>query len=279
MSPTVQLAAGAAVFVIGAGGIAVGYRPLAVFAYPIVWWALLLAIDAMHALRWGASPMRADPRHFAGVTVPASVLLWLLYEYLNVAFPQWRYRGYLEGRLVQSAFGFVSFATVIPIMEELHWLFAGPHPKMRNLWARHRVGLVIAGMLALLAPVATDWFWVNQAAWLGPALLLAPFVGLAGVAAAPAALLAGFIWELLNYWSWTKWEYTIHPEWPRLFEMPLLGYLGFIPFAYSALAVSAVLQRLKPRLGLVAALWICAAAAMFGLTLIYQARGFWVPAG
>ena len=279
MSPKLQLIAGAAVFFAGAAGIAAGYRPIAVFAYPIVWWGLLVAMDAAHALRWGTSPMRRDARHFAGVTIPASVLLWLMYEYLNVAFPQWRYRGYLEGRLVQSAFGFVSFATVIPIMVEFYWLFTGPDPAMRGPWQRHRAALVTVGTLALLAPVATDWFWVNQAAWLGPALLLAPFVGAAGLAAAPAALLGGFVWELANYWSWTKWEYTIHPDWPRLFEMPLLGYLGFIPFTFSALAVHAVLLRVKPAPRVAAALWACAAAAMFGLTLIYEARGFWIPAG
>ena len=276
-SALVQLTAGAAVFTAGAAGVAAGYRPIAAFAYPILWWGLLPALDAVHFLRWGSSPMRRDWRFFLGITIPASVLFWLMYEYLNVAFPQWGYRGELEGRLVQTAFGFASFATVIPILVELYWLFGGPDPKMWRAGARFQKGFVAVGGLFLLAPVLTDWFWVNQAAWVGPAILLLPFAGLAGRATIPAALASGFLWELLNYWSTTKWHYTIHPEWPKLFEMPLAGYLGFVPFAFSTLAVSVVLQRLKPRAATVLALWIAAAAAMYGLTILYAQGGFWTP--
>jgi hypothetical protein len=223
--------------------------------------------------------MRRNWRHFLGITFPASVLFWLLYEYLNVAFPQWRYSGYLEGRAVQWAFGFVSFATVIPIIVEIWWLFRGPGAVMRRVTGRFSLLFAAVGGLSLLTPIFTEWFWVNQAAWAGPALLLLPYSGLAGFAAVPAGLIAGAVWELLNYWSLTKWQYTIHPDWPKLFEMPLLGYLGFIPFAFSTLAVYAVLQRVRPQTTTILALWVLAAAAMYVLTIIYVERGFWAPLG
>ena len=45
------------------------------------------------------------------------------------------------------------------------------------------------------------------------------------------ALACGFFWELWNFYSYPKWTYHIpvvgHP---RLFEMPLLGNLGYLPF-------------------------------------------------
>ncbi len=48
-----------------------------------------------------------------------------------------------------------------------------------------------------------------------------------------AGLLCGFLWEFWNYWAHTKWFYTVpilgHV---KIFEMPVLGYLGFIPFAW-----------------------------------------------
>ena len=45
-------------------------------------------------------------------------------------------------------------------------------------------------------------------------------------------LLCGLLWEFWNYWAAAKWTYTI----PflgniKIFEMPVLGFLGFPPFA------------------------------------------------
>jgi hypothetical protein len=265
MKTGVQLSIGGALLLVGVSGIVLDYRPVATFAYAIVWWGLLLALDALHAVRWGTSPMRRDWRHFLGIVVPASVLYWLVYEYLNIAFPQWRYTGSLNGRIVQAAFGVASFATVIPIMIELYWLFGGRDPAFRRIGASGRGWLVAFGLVSLAAPLLTGRFWINQAAWVGPALLLLPYVGLAAAAAVPAALAAGFGWELVNYWSLTKWQYTIHPEWRRLFEMPLAGYAGFVPFAFSTLAVYRWLQQLRARPPVAAALWIAAAAATYVL--------------
>jgi hypothetical protein len=46
-----------------------------------------------------------------------------------------------------------------------------------------------------------------------------------------AALACGFLWELWNFGSLAKWHYSI-PLVQRfhLFEMPLLGYAGYLPF-------------------------------------------------
>jgi len=46
-----------------------------------------------------------------------------------------------------------------------------------------------------------------------------------------AAILCGFFWEMWNVNSAAKWVYSI-PFVDRfhLFEMPLLGYAGYVPF-------------------------------------------------
>jgi hypothetical protein len=56
--------------------------------------------------------------------------------------------------------------------------------------------------------------------------------------AALAALVCGFCWEMWNYKSLAHWEYAI-PSVHRfkLFEMPLLGYAGYLPFGLEGLAV------------------------------------------
>ena len=47
-----------------------------------------------------------------------------------------------------------------------------------------------------------------------------------------AGLLCGVLWEFWNYWSGAKWIYTIPLfDFWKVFEMPLVGFLGFMPFA------------------------------------------------
>jgi hypothetical protein len=298
VTTSAQAIVGIAVAATGIVGIIARQPLIAEFAYPIIWWGLLVAVDAINARLWGRSPMRSDWRRFLGVTVPLSVLFWLIYEYLNFAFPQWRYRGELTGTATQVAFGFVSFATVIPIMIEFQWLFGGPSdgwqiPRAVDGALRQwRAACIAAGATLLFLPLLSDNFWINQSAWIGPAIALLPFAvrppatsttpapvidGKFAASATASALIGGFLWELINYWALTKWEYTIHPEWPRLFEMPLLGYLGFVPFAFSALAVFAVQQRFAPRPVLSFSLWAAAILAMHGLVVLYRDSRLWAP--
>jgi hypothetical protein len=47
-----------------------------------------------------------------------------------------------------------------------------------------------------------------------------------------SGIICGFLWEFWNYWALTKWVYTLpFLENPKIFEMPLAGFLGFLPFA------------------------------------------------
>jgi hypothetical protein len=44
--------------------------------------------------------------------------------------------------------------------------------------------------------------------------------------------LCGLLWEFWNYWALTKWTYTVpYLGTIKIFEMPVLGYLAFPPFA------------------------------------------------
>lgn len=52
------------------------------------------------------------------------------------------------------------------------------------------------------------------------------------------SLICGFFWELWNYYSYPKWVYRIpYVDFLHVFEMPLLGYLGYIPFALELFAL------------------------------------------
>jgi hypothetical protein len=59
---------------------------------------------------------------------------------------------------------------------------------------------------------------------------------------AAAALVCGFFWELWNWGSLAQWHYAVpYVQRFHLFEMPLLGYAGYLPFGVEcALAVDLV---------------------------------------
>jgi hypothetical protein len=62
---------------------------------------------------------------------------------------------------------------------------------------------------------------------------------------AAAGLICGLAWEFWNYWSVPSWEYRVPllGFW-KVFEMPLLGYAGYIPFAWSIVFLIRVLDLL-----------------------------------
>src|SRR5205085_2379973 len=63
------------------------------------------------------------------------------------------------------------------------------------------------------------------------------------------ALPIGLCWEALNYGCERGWMYTVpHFESGKLFEMPLPGYLGYLPFLLECGAALALLDRAVPRL-------------------------------
>jgi hypothetical protein len=267
--------------------------PLSNYTYAITWWGILILIDEWNFQRWRLSLWRGAASRFVLVTIPLSVLFWLFFEMLNLASPQWRYRGGLESVGAQALFGFVSFATVIPIMVEIYWVIAGefrlPRATAQALkrWSKT---LAAAGAALTLIPLVNHRFWWNQGMWLAPALLLLPAAPLPTTASpqrpdgpgklilqvAGAGLIAGILWETLNWFSRTHWEYLILPSWPHIFQMPWIGYIGFIPFTFTVLLVHAFAARIPARLRAGACLYALAFAGLCVLTVIYDRRGLWL---
>ena len=282
-----QVVAGAIVFAAGLAALAGAIPPLTDYAYAILWWGLLAIADAWNENRRGLSMWRGHRVHFLAITLPVSVLFWLLFEVLNLAAPQWRYRGGIENIYAQSLFGFVAFATVIPIMVESYWIAGGEFclpDRFAAFFHKWRLASILLGIVLASIPFFNHVFWFNQGIWLAPAFVLLPFTSAErcpsarGFAAtlAISGLLAGFFWELLNYWSRTHWEYLILPSAPHLFQMPLPGYIGFIPFALTALVVYRLQLRIAPRAITAVLLYGAALAVLYVLTEIYKHRGLWV---
>lgn len=281
-----QVVAGAIVFGAGLAALTGASQPLTDYAYAILWWGLLPIADAWNESRRGLSLWRGRSGHFLSITIPVSVLFWLLFEVLNLAAPQWRYRGGIENIYAQTLFGFISFATVIPIMVESYWMVGGEFclpERFAAFFRAWRFSSILLGLILASIPFVNHVFWFNQGIWLAPAFVLLPFTaakpcGSAGRFARAlvfSGLLAGFFWELLNYWSRTQWEYLILPSAPHLFQMPLPGYLGFIPFALTALVVYLLQLSIAPRPITTVVLYGTALGVLYALTEVYRHRGLW----
>jgi hypothetical protein len=231
-----------------------GVEPVATYFTPIAWSAYILVADAAVFAMAGRSRLRNTPRKFGHVAL-LSIPLWLIFEAYNLRLENWTYTGVPTGWLA-SCLGYSwSFATITPaifetadVIELLGW-FSPAAPVDVGLNSS-RI-MMIAGAIGLALPLALPpriGSYLFGLVWIGFLLLLDPLnqrLGLPSLLSDLAqgrrgrlfSLLAsgwvcGWLWEFWNYWAPAKWHYTfpILQRW-RIFEMPALGYLGFLPFA------------------------------------------------
>lgn len=221
------------------------------FTYPIMVWGILGIIDFLNVLRWKISLMSRDGKSFWGIIIPISILYWLFFEYLNLLYPQWAYLNTPPDQFFAPVLTFISFTTVIPLIMEVLWLFTGPITSFQlpvilagsakqKTWILFPIGLLML-IVSLIQPQILQFMWII------PFLLFFPFVPTTPVSLnrfkflilylIVSAIGSGIIWETVNFWAKTKWQYLLLPHTPHLFDMPLLGYLGYIPFTLSTYTV------------------------------------------
>ncbi|MDQ6748421.1 MAG: hypothetical protein M3010_10010, partial [Candidatus Dormibacteraeota bacterium] len=160
----------------------------------------------------------------------------------------------------------IDFSTVLPAVFEttalLHTWLPGSRanpPGRPSLPAVLIAGSLVAGVAAIaLMLLQPHYFfpfvWVGLFLLLDPlnAALRAPSLLAAAyrahwrplVVLALAGLACGFWWEMWNSLSMPRWYYTV-PLVPqqRLFEMPLVGYSGYVPFAWECFAIYTLASR------------------------------------
>jgi len=66
------------------------------------------------------------------------------------------------------------------------------------------------------------------------------------IAIALGCLICGFFWELWNFYAYPKWIYNVPGlNCLHVFEMPLPGYLGYIPFSFELFGIYHLLTRTR----------------------------------
>ncbi|MFN2549948.1 MAG: hypothetical protein ABR567_21195 [Myxococcales bacterium] len=212
---------------------------------------MLIALDGLARLRRGKSPL-ARPADWIACCV-ASVLFWDVFELVDLRLKNWWYTGVSPNALAGAAFGAVSFATVLPavrlLLPDLAPQRARIHPAV--LGAIGALMLVLALVFPRYAfPLAWLFLWPlceAAAALLPPRALPTPLEAGIFWRIALLGIPLGLVWESLNWRCERGWVYTVpFFEHPKLFEMPLPGYLGYLPFLLEATAALALLDRLRP---------------------------------
>ena len=243
-------------------------EPVATYFTPIAWTAYIFWADAAVFSIRGKSLWQTYRSEFVCLAL-CSIPLWLVFEAFNLRLANWVYVGLPENWLARQ-FGYAwSFATIWPGIFETATLLralrviqpslpkeslcnrAAYSRKPARLLDRTKTLTLLSGIILLTVPVLVPQrigAYLFGAVWLGFILLLEPINFHWGrqslwrdwkqgdtsrlKALLAAGLICGLLWEFWNYWAQARWVYTVPilPEW-KIFAMPLLGYLGFPPFA------------------------------------------------
>jgi hypothetical protein len=238
-----------------------------------LWLGYILLVDALVLGRTGTSLWTRSRLGFVGLFA-ASAPVWWLFEVFNQRTGNWQYLGSPAfNDLEYFVLCTICFSTVMPAVFEtaelarsFRWMghFASG-PRIRPTPAVN-LGLFLCG-LAMLA-LALVWpRYCYPFVWTSVWLILEPLNWRLGrqhlledlrhgdwrpvIALSLGALICGFFWEMWNYYSYPKWVYhTPGAQFLRVFEMPLLGYAGYIPFALELFALKNFLWPGSPRLRL-----------------------------
>lgn len=233
-----------------------------------LWLGYALTVDALVFLRKGTSILNRSGRAYVMLFL-LSTPGWWLFEVINWRTQNWYYDGRelftdLEYFLLAS----LCFSTVMPAVfgtAELVGTFrclkirsVRIAPTQKTLWILFVTGW---GMLALLLLWPMYFF---PLVWGSVYLIIEPINVWRGyrsllmytddgdwrpvLALLLGCLICGFFWEMWNFYSYPKWIYKIpFVDFLHIFEMPLLGYGGYLPFSLELYAMYHLLEGIFAR--------------------------------
>lgn len=244
-----------------------GPSPYAHYTFFPLWLGYILTVDGITAHRTGTSLLIRDRRRFM-LLFAFSIPLWWLFELANQFLGNWRYIPARDYRpMVYTLLASISFSTVIPAIFVTAELWRSVAPLSGEIrWIRiapSRRGLIltaIAGLMLFLGSLAFPDI-LFAFVWIGLFLfvdVINHFTGGKNITAQivegqwdtvlvlfAAGLTCGFFWELWNIWSLPKWVYEVpHVGFLKIFEMPILGYGGYLPFALEVFALYHLMHTL-----------------------------------
>jgi hypothetical protein len=259
---------------------------LSEYSFFPLWLGYILSVNGLAGVLFKTSLLARMGRSFA-LLFAISIPLWWFFEGMNAIVRNWHYH---LARPVTPLHYFIEasidFSTVVPAVLSTAFLLAASTrfdrilPKWRAR-VSHR-GLALAtlaglGCFAIMALFPEESF---PLVWIAPILVLEPLAvairyptllpdarengGGLLFAVMAAATVTGICWEMWNYHSLPKWTYTVpYVGFWKIFEMPLLGYLGYPFFGIVVFGYAGIVLRLFGRLDLL---------ELFGRAVIARTR-------
>jgi len=233
-----------------------------------LWLGYCLIIDGITYNRKGSSLLTRDWRKYVLLFI-ISIPVWWIFEGLNLRTQNWHYLGRehftdLEYFLYAS----LCFSTVIPavfgsaeLAASFNWVRnIKPGPRISSGKISLTILMAIGIITLILLLLWPNYFYVFL--WLSVFFIIDTFNHLNGhrslvsytdrkdwrplIALALGCMICGFFWEMWNYYAYPKWIYhTPGVEFLYVFEMPVLGYLGYIPFSFELFAFYHLFVRIK----------------------------------
>jgi hypothetical protein len=238
------------------------FEPLQRHTFTPLWLSFIVVVNALTFRRTGRCLMTNCTAFFLKL-FPADALFWWLFEYLNRFVQNWYYTACGDFSAWQYLLAAtLSFSTVLPaVLSVEEWLASTPRSAaglerfvaIRVVHPRRFAGAALPVSAAGLFLIGIFPDQLFPLLWIAPLILLVsfqclekrpPFFPNPGngdwrrvFRFALAALICGFFWEMWNMYSLAKWIYTVpYVNRFHLFEMPVLGYSGYLPFGLECAA-------------------------------------------
>ncbi len=235
---------------------------ISIWTTPLCWWGYIFLIDAIIFKLKGNSLICNRRRNFL-LQLPLSVVIWLLFELYNLHLANWKYIGLPENPIELYLGTSLAFATIMPglfltaeLLDTLR-IFDRFHITKLKVTNRIIYSGIVLGFIFIMAPLLVSKYYAKYLfglVWTGFVMLLEPIVYSSNgdsllrdlengilkriLSLFAAGFVCGFLWEFWNYWAASKWVYTApFMQDIKIFEMPVIGFLGFAPFAWEYFAM------------------------------------------
>lgn len=229
-----------------------------------LWIGYIVVVNALTCRRTGRCMLVHRPRYFLSL-FPLSAAFWWSFEYLNRFVQNWYYVGGEELTAAEYLLrATLPFSTVLPaVLGTAEWLTTRPRlsaglDRFVTLDFKHSRQwgwAILCGAAGGLFGLGLWPDYLFSLVWVAPLLLITALQLIRDEptifsetahgdwrtlwAVALAALICGWFWEMWNFYSLTHWEYAVpYVQRFELFQMPLLGYAGYLPFGLECLAVA-----------------------------------------
>ena len=250
----------------------VWFAPFQPYTFTSLWIAYIVTVNALTWRRTGRCLLTHETAYLLKL-FPLSAVFWWFFEYLNRFVQNWWYiLGADFTPLQYFLAATLPFSTVLPaVLSTEEWLATYP---------RNTAGLDHFIPIRFARPKSAAWItlafsgaglffigWLPDQLfpllWVAPLILLIAFHALGDHPSffpevkngdwqriyrfGLAALICGFFWEMWNLHSLAKWIYSVpYVDRFHLFEMPILGYAGYLPFGLECAVIAELfLKRQK----------------------------------